>query len=200
MPEWGQQVWVHNTSGTKLDTVEPQARWAGYDANIIHAHHIHWSVKKFITVERDVKFISPTIIVNTLPPTQLPVHNDTSTCSACSPTSCSTLSRTTVLRYKHMRQALQVLRLRCLNHPRVSLFPQMHLQVLHTLRLSCKPVKSANESKTNRLSPRVVFQSLQRWSFRSAPFRTYYVRSTRILLATSTTTHVIATSIPKYRA
>jgi hypothetical protein len=74
-PNWGHQVWVCNTSGTRLDAVEPQARWADYDANILAS-------QIFITVERDVKFVSPTIIVNTLPPIQLLVHNDTSTGAA----------------------------------------------------------------------------------------------------------------------
>ena len=44
--------------------------------------------------------------------------------------------------------------------------------MLHTLRLSCKPLKSGKKSKSNRLSPRVVFQFLQRWTFRVAPFLT----------------------------
>ena len=56
---------------------------------------IYWLVKFFITVERDVKFVSPTMIVNTLPPTQLRVHNETSTDTTSSPTNCSTLSSTT---------------------------------------------------------------------------------------------------------
>ena len=101
-----------------------------------------------------------------------------------------------LVRYKHLRQALQAFQQWCLNRPRISLFPQIHRQMLHTLRLSCKPVKSANKFKSNRLSTRVVFQSLQRWTFGGAPFRTYFVCRTRILLAT-TTMHVIATSIPK---
>jgi hypothetical protein len=51
------------------------------------------------------------------------------------------------------------------------------------------------------MTPCVVFQSLLRWTFRvaAAPLRTYFVRSTRILLAT-TTMHVIATSVPNHRA
>ena len=48
-PEWGQQVWVYNTSGAKSDavevevTVEPQARWARYDANIFSSQNFHFS-------------------------------------------------------------------------------------------------------------------------------------------------------------
>ena len=55
---------------------------------------IYSPVKISISVEPDFKFVSPTIIVNRLPPTQLRVHNDTRTGTACS-TSCSTLSSTT---------------------------------------------------------------------------------------------------------
>ena len=134
------------------------------------------------SVEHDFKFVSPTIIVNRLPPTQLRVHNDTRTGTACS-TSCSTLSNTTSCGTST-----------CAKRSRRS-----GCQMLHTVRLSCELVKSAKESKSNRLSRRVVFQSLLRWTFRVAPFRTYFVRSTRILLAT-TTMDVIATSIPKHHA
>src|SRR6266404_4844401 len=32
LPEWGQWVWVHDSSGSKLDTRATQAHWVGYDA------------------------------------------------------------------------------------------------------------------------------------------------------------------------
>ena len=38
VPEWGQCMWVHNDSGTKLDEHASAAQWVGYDADSIHAH------------------------------------------------------------------------------------------------------------------------------------------------------------------
>jgi hypothetical protein len=68
VPEWGQNVWVYNLDGLKLDTQAKQARWVGYDTNSMHAHHVYWSDKNSITVERNVKFVSLTVIISTLPP------------------------------------------------------------------------------------------------------------------------------------
>ena len=66
--EWGQQVWVHNSAGSKLDTCRLQAQWVGYDADSTHAHCIYWPGKNTVSVEHDVKFVPPTITINTLPP------------------------------------------------------------------------------------------------------------------------------------
>ncbi len=33
LPEWGQAVWVHDSSGSKLDAHAWQAHWLGYDAD-----------------------------------------------------------------------------------------------------------------------------------------------------------------------
>ena len=68
VPEWGQQVWVYNAAGSKLDARALQARWVGYDADSTHAHRVYWPGKNSVTVERNVKFVSPTIVINTLPP------------------------------------------------------------------------------------------------------------------------------------
>ena len=38
VPEWGQYVWVHNSTGSKLDAQATQARWVGFDADSTHAH------------------------------------------------------------------------------------------------------------------------------------------------------------------
>jgi hypothetical protein len=40
--EWGQQVWVHNDKGSKLDVRATEGRWAGYDRESTHAHRIYW--------------------------------------------------------------------------------------------------------------------------------------------------------------
>ena len=67
VPEWGQEIWVHNPAGTKLDAQAKQARWVGYDANSTHAHRVYWAGKNSITVERNIKFLSPSIVINTKP-------------------------------------------------------------------------------------------------------------------------------------
>ena len=84
--------------GSKSGSTTPLApNWTLWNRNLEGQGMmlIYWLVQNFITVERDVKFVSPTIIVNILPPTQLRVHNETSTGTASSPTSCPTLSSTT---------------------------------------------------------------------------------------------------------
>ena len=139
---------------------------------------IYWLVKISITVERDVKFVSPTIIVNTLPPTQLRVHNETSTGTASSPTSCSTLSSTTSCGTSSCAKRSK----------RFSSGASTAPAYLYSRRCTAR----CFTLYAYRANP-------QRWTFRGAPFRTYFVRSTRILLAT-TIMHVIATSIPKPRA
>ena len=61
--EWGQDVWIHDSTGSKLDARAKQARWIGYDADSTHAHRIYWPGKNRVTVERNVKFKSSTITV-----------------------------------------------------------------------------------------------------------------------------------------
>jgi transposase InsO family protein len=56
VPEWGQRVWVHDDSGSKLDQRATMARWVGYDADSTHAHRIYWPQNHKISVERNVKF------------------------------------------------------------------------------------------------------------------------------------------------
>jgi len=56
LPEWGQRVWVHNDSGSKLDARATAARWVGYDADSTHAHRIYWPDTQRISVERNVRF------------------------------------------------------------------------------------------------------------------------------------------------
>jgi hypothetical protein len=45
-----------------------QARWIGYDADSTHAHRVYWPGKNSILVKRNIKFVSPTIIINAAPP------------------------------------------------------------------------------------------------------------------------------------
>jgi transposase InsO family protein len=71
IPEWGQHVWVHDATNSKLDARARQARWVGYDADSTHAHRIYWPNTKRISVECDIKFVSPLIVVHTLPPSYM---------------------------------------------------------------------------------------------------------------------------------
>jgi transposase InsO family protein len=67
VPIWGQRVWVHNDSGSKLDARATVARWVGYDADSTHAHRIYWPEKNSVSVERNVKFTSDRITIR-IPP------------------------------------------------------------------------------------------------------------------------------------
>jgi hypothetical protein len=72
VPEWGQRVWVRNFKGTKLDARGLMARWVGFDKESTHAHRVYWPEKHSLSVERDVRFTSDTVIVYT-PSTPYPV-------------------------------------------------------------------------------------------------------------------------------
>jgi hypothetical protein len=65
MPEWGQHVWVHRGSESKLDVRASVTRWVGFDQDSPHAHCIYWPKKGSISVERDVKFASERAVVYT---------------------------------------------------------------------------------------------------------------------------------------
>ena len=68
VPEWGQRVWVHNDSNTKLDARANEARWVGYDSESTHAHRIYWPGRNSISVERNIKFVPMTVAIYTPPP------------------------------------------------------------------------------------------------------------------------------------
>jgi hypothetical protein len=51
VPEWGQQVWVHNDKGNKLEVCGLQANWVGHNSNSPHMHCIYWPEKCSISVE-----------------------------------------------------------------------------------------------------------------------------------------------------
>jgi hypothetical protein len=65
IPEWGQQVWVHNNKGNKLEARRLQANWVGHDSDSPHAHCIYWPDKHSISVERNIKFISDSVTIYT---------------------------------------------------------------------------------------------------------------------------------------
>jgi hypothetical protein len=63
IPEWGQPVWVHNHTGTKLKARASEGHWVGYDADSTHAHCIYWPEQRRITMERNIKFKPYTITI-----------------------------------------------------------------------------------------------------------------------------------------
>ena len=63
VPEWGQHIWVHSGTGSKLDARGLEARWIGFDADSTHAHRVYWPNKRSISVERDVRFSIPGYIL-----------------------------------------------------------------------------------------------------------------------------------------
>jgi hypothetical protein len=65
IPEWGQQVWVHNDRGNKLGAHRLQANWVGYNSDSPHAHCIYWPEKHSISVEQNMKFISDSVTLYT---------------------------------------------------------------------------------------------------------------------------------------
>ena len=64
LPDWGQNVWVYS-KGSKLDARAKQAQWIGFDADSTHVHRIYWPGSNKISVERDIKFVPTTVIVQT---------------------------------------------------------------------------------------------------------------------------------------
>jgi hypothetical protein len=85
VPEWGQRVWVHDDSGSKLDQRATMARWVGYDADSTHAHRIYWPQNHKISVERNVKFTADSTTV-TLPRTPTYVPNTAQSSTPATPT------------------------------------------------------------------------------------------------------------------
>jgi hypothetical protein len=51
IPEWGQQVWIHNDKGNMLEACRLQANWVGYDSDSPYTHCIYWPEKCSISVE-----------------------------------------------------------------------------------------------------------------------------------------------------
>jgi len=68
VPEWGQTIWVHSGTRTKLDARRIEAHWVGYDPESPHVHHIYWPHKNSVSIERNIKFTSPTFTISSGPP------------------------------------------------------------------------------------------------------------------------------------
>ena len=61
MLEWGNQVWVHTSDGTKLDGCSRIGRWIGYN-EISSGHRIYWPNKHLVTIECSIKFVNDDVI------------------------------------------------------------------------------------------------------------------------------------------
>lgn len=53
--KFGCKVWVHNTTGLKLDGRSEIGRWVGFD-EMSNGHRIYWPGKHSVSIERSVKF------------------------------------------------------------------------------------------------------------------------------------------------
>ena len=67
--EWGTEVWVHTTEGSKLDGRAKVGRWIGFD-EVSNGHRIYWPDKRSVTIERSIKFTDNTIIFPSSPVAQ----------------------------------------------------------------------------------------------------------------------------------
>jgi hypothetical protein len=59
--EWGDQVWVHFSSSTKLDERSKIRRWIGYN-KISNGHRIYWPDKHSVTVEQSIKLTNDNVV------------------------------------------------------------------------------------------------------------------------------------------
>ena len=59
--EWGNQVWIHTSDGTKLDGHSRIGRWIGYD-EISNGYRIYWPNKCLVTIEHRIKFVNDNVI------------------------------------------------------------------------------------------------------------------------------------------
>jgi hypothetical protein len=57
---WGCHVWVHDATGSKLDSRAKEGQWMGYDEQS-KGHRVYWPGRRTVTVERNVTFL-PTVV------------------------------------------------------------------------------------------------------------------------------------------
>jgi transposase InsO family protein len=55
LKRFGEAVWVHDPSGSKLDPRAREGRWIGFDVES-HGHRVYWPANKSVSVERSVYF------------------------------------------------------------------------------------------------------------------------------------------------
>jgi len=63
--EWGCPIWVHDSTGSKLDGRAKEGRWVGFDEQS-KGSRVYWPEKHTVTVERSVVFTSPSVVVDGL--------------------------------------------------------------------------------------------------------------------------------------
>jgi len=76
--EWGQRVWVHNPTNSKLSGRAKEAQWVGFDHKS-RAHCIYWPDKVRVNVEHNIRFEHEHILMlkppeTTDPPTVTPIN------------------------------------------------------------------------------------------------------------------------------
>ena len=67
--EWGTTIWMHDTSGTKLDGQSKVGRWIGYD-EVSNGHRVYWLDKRSVTIECSVKFSNDNMVIPSIPITK----------------------------------------------------------------------------------------------------------------------------------
>ena len=67
--EWGSEVWVYTTEGTKLDGRSKIGKWVGFD-EISNGHRIYWPDKCSVTVEHGIKSANGDMIILSIPVVQ----------------------------------------------------------------------------------------------------------------------------------
>jgi len=86
VPKWGQCIWVHTNTNSKLGVRAKLVHWVGYSRDSTHTHCIYWAGAKKISTERVVKFTASTATISitsssfsTLLAPALPLQHDAST-------------------------------------------------------------------------------------------------------------------------
>jgi len=67
-PEWGQHVWVHQASGSKLDRHGAEEWWVCFNSNSTYTHCIYWEGKNSVSVECNIKPPSAIATISLDPP------------------------------------------------------------------------------------------------------------------------------------
>lgn len=63
---WGCDVWVHDTSGSKLDGRAKKGKWVGFDEES-DGHRVYYAEKRAVIVERSVRFVPEEVILDNIP-------------------------------------------------------------------------------------------------------------------------------------
>jgi hypothetical protein len=75
LPEFGCDVWVHTTEGSKLDGRSVKGKWVGYDEES-SGHRIYSPEKRTVSVQRSVKFNTDSDDVDIFLPRTVPLEGE----------------------------------------------------------------------------------------------------------------------------